>query len=535
MSPSSVVRRPRGAVTTRVLGGLVSIAVAVALYTRFDIDGALSRDEAIYAYGGQQLAHGVPPYASIFDPKAPLATMIAGAAAWLARLLARSDIAAIRGAFFLCAVLTVLAVYLLAVRLFGSVLAGLTAAVVLSAAWPFAVDALSGPDAKTPGVLFAVVSMWLLSSRRWFWGAFAGGLAFLVWQPLLFYPLVAVLVPLLTTPRRRWRSAGVALAGAAIPVVVVTGYFTLAGALGKFLESALVFPLTGIKHGNESVGQRLGRIAGVVDRYYGMGGALFWAGLVLLLLLVVVHLVRGRSTMLVAFGAPLVSVVLLTLLLDTGYAATDFQSYPDLYPFLPYPALGLGGAAATLVAALRPSVARVTAGVAVVVALAVLTVAAWVSFSDDPAGDPVLRDQRASGCAVRRSQVPGTPIWSLGDPAVLVITHRRNPDRFIYLGSAVDRWKVAHTPGGFAGWTRQITRAAPSVLVIKGWAGPERRRMGTWLRGHGYRTRFAGPWHLFLTPAALARASQHGVRLTRVPTKFAAGPGGRELFGRKCG
>src|SRR3978361_1727049 len=130
MSPSRGIRRPRGAGPTKGVGGLVSVAVAVALFTRFDIDGALSRDEGIYAYGGQQLAHGVPPYASIFDPKAPLATMIAGVAAWLARLLGRSDVAAIRGAFFLCAVLTVLAVYLLAVRLFGSVLGGLTAAVV---------------------------------------------------------------------------------------------------------------------------------------------------------------------------------------------------------------------------------------------------------------------------------------------------------------------------------------------------------------------------------------------------------------------
>lgn len=531
-------------------GALLSLAVAVALLTRYGIDGKLSRDEGIYAYGGQQLAHGVPPYASIFDPKAPLATMIAGAAAWVARVAHSNDIYAIRVAFFACSLLTVLAVYLLAARLFTSTLAGLTAAVVLSASRPFALDALAGPDAKTPGVLFAVVSMWLLSRRNWFWGAFAGALSTLVWQPLLIYPFAAVLVALVSGGRHRWRACGLAVAGAVLPVALVTIYFASSGALEDFVESAVVFPLTGIDHGSESTTERLVHIAGVVTRYYGLGGVLCWVGLVLLVLLAAARVIRRRDSLTAALTAPLVCVVVLTLAWNVAYASTDFQSYPDLYPFLPYPALGIGGAVAAALAALShrsgaqgpgrtgvPGPARKTglAVVAVVAVLAVLVGASWVSYTEDAAEDPELSTQLTSACAVRRAQIPGTPVWSLGDPGVLVLTHRTNPDRFVYLSSAVDRWKVAHEQGGFNAWTEQIRRADPSVLVLRGWSGRLREDMGGWLRRAGYQTGFLGSWHVFLTPAARQRAARQGVRLTYGPTESATDPEGRELPGWDCG
>ena len=107
----------------KLVGAMTSMAVAVALYTRFGIGGTLARDEAVYAYAGQQLAYGVPPYASIFDAKTPLASMIAGVAAAVAHLAGGNDIYLIRAAFFVCACLAVLAVYLLAAQLWRSVLA----------------------------------------------------------------------------------------------------------------------------------------------------------------------------------------------------------------------------------------------------------------------------------------------------------------------------------------------------------------------------------------------------------------------------
>jgi hypothetical protein len=167
--------------------------------------------------------------------------------------------------------------------------------------------------------------------------------------------------------------------------------------------------------------------------------------------------------------------------------------------------------------------------------LVAVCLASWTAFGRDHADNDGMRALSADACAVHRLQVPGTPLWSLGDPVPLVVTQEQNPDRFIYLGSGVDRWKVAHTAGGFAGWTGQILAANPSVIVVKGWWGSLRDRMGVWLHRNGYRPQFVGSWRVFLTPAAHARASTHGVQLTSVRTPRATGPAGRTLQGPGCG
>ncbi|MBO0884599.1 MAG: hypothetical protein J2P17_30550, partial [Mycobacterium sp.] len=59
-------------------GGLTAVAIAAVVYSQFDLRGPLARDSAIYVYGGQQFIHGVPPYASIMDPKGPISGILCG-------------------------------------------------------------------------------------------------------------------------------------------------------------------------------------------------------------------------------------------------------------------------------------------------------------------------------------------------------------------------------------------------------------------------------------------------------------------------
>ena len=72
--PEAAATRGRAARFAPAAGALLSLLIALVLFLQFSIDDVLKRDEAIYAYGGQQLAEGVAPYASVFDPKTPLAT-----------------------------------------------------------------------------------------------------------------------------------------------------------------------------------------------------------------------------------------------------------------------------------------------------------------------------------------------------------------------------------------------------------------------------------------------------------------------------
>jgi hypothetical protein len=527
-------QRFRSAFVVSLAGAAVSLAVGVALFARWGIHGNLSRDEAIYTYGGQQMAHGVPPYTSIFDPKGPLAMLFAGVAASIARALGNNDVYSIRVAYFIASCLTVVAVYLLSARLFRSPLAGVVAAVVFASFTGFAEDALSGPDAKTPGVLAAVLTMWLMARRQWFWAAFAGSVAVLDWQPLVIYPVMAGVLALLLPPAgQRLRSFGAAAAGFVIPIAVVTGYFAITGGLRNFYEAAFAYPATGVVRPNETVLHRWNRIVTVVRDFYGFSGVLFWVGLALLVVVVVAHLVRRRSDLGQALREPLVLVVLVTLLAEAGYALYDFQGYPDILPLLVYPALGLAGTAALLIELLR-SPQRRYAATAVLAAVAVLAAFSWVWFGNDFNNNHGLRAQGADACAVERLLGPGGRLWAMGDPAPLVLTHLRNPDNFIYLGSGVDRWKVNHTPGGFDGWVAQVRAVHPAVVAMNTWNNRLSLAMKHRLLADGYRPGWVGTWHVYLTPAARSRALADNVTLTPRPTAYATSSSGQELPNADC-
>jgi hypothetical protein len=500
-------------------GGATSVVVAVLLYTRFSIDGTLSRDESIYVYGGQQMTHGVAPYASVFDPKTPLATMMCGLGAALARLFGTNDVNTIRVVFFVSAVLSALAIYVFVRQVWGSTFGGVVAAVVFISFHGFARDALAGPDAKTPGILFAVVSMWLAVRRRWFWAGVAGGLVFLDWQPYVIYPVMVVVAAAVWSPGKRWRESGIALAGAAAPVVLTIVYFAASGALGDAIQSTIAYPATGVHRVPETYFHRLRHIARTIQIFYKFSGYLILIGLVLFVVVLVTHLVSTRYNWPVFLADPVTLLVASTLVVQAGYMTLDFQSFPDVYALLPYPAIGFGAAAALLVRRLEPR-AKQSVVAAGLVAAAVLTAFSWSWFTNSSANTHDLVGERAAACAVDRLVLPGTPLYALGNPVPLVLTKRRNPDHFIYLTAGVDAWKVHHTHGGFAGWVAQIRAKHPSVIVLDAWVGRYRDPMVIRLLADGYARGYVAKWRVFLTPEAAAQAPASGVRVTTRPTKW---------------
>jgi phage shock protein PspC (stress-responsive transcriptional regulator) len=497
-----------------IAAAAASVAVAVLLFTRFSLGDILQRDESIYAYAGQQMARGVPMYTSIFDPKTPLAGMVAGLAAGLARLLSVDDLTLIRLTFFVLAVATVLGMYLLGRVLWDSPVAGLVTATVFAAFRGFALDALTGPNAKTPGILAAVVAMVLLVRRQWFWAAFAGSVAFLVWQPLLVYAAVAVVsAGVAAESGKRVRTLAVTAAGAVIPVAVVALYFLVVGALGRLVVAGFVFPVVGLTRGQQTLEGRVRHITEVVASGFRHSGQLFWLGTALLVILLAWGLVGRRDSLRRRLGDPMISVVGVTFLLVLAFSVSDFQGYSDLYPLLPYAALGFGGTAAAVLAAVRnrPGVLR-AATAAALVAVVALTVLAGLSFARERVRHGGLETQREDACALQLVLGGGGRLYALGNPTQLVLTHRRNPDRFVYLNSGVDKWRINHTTGGMAGWQREIQAARPTVIVQSTWHSRRARLMHQWLVAT-YDHAHIGRWQVFLAPGVRARAERAGVLL----------------------
>jgi hypothetical protein len=520
----------------KVAGGAASVVVAIVLFTRFSIDGALSRDEAIYVYGGQQLYHGVAPYQSIFDPKGPVATLICGLGASLGHLFGYSDVLTIRALFFICSVLAVLAMYLLVLQVWKSVVGALAAAVIMASYSGFARDALPGPDAKTPGVLFLIVCMWLAFRRNWFWAGIFGSLAFLVWQPFLIFPVVAVLAAVVGDREHRLRALATSVAGVLAPIAATFVYFAAAGAFGRFVESTFEYPLTGVKRApNETVDSRFHHIIKIVHKYYEFSGVLFWIGAFLLLAILVGIIWSRRADWRTALADPVVIVVGLSGLFEFGYALTDFQSYPDVFPLLAFPAVGIGGAVAlaerhATMPAFRQAVVAATSAAA---ALLFLLSAYW--FTNTSANNTFYRNERAVGCAFQRAVVPGTSLYSLGTPVPLVVTGWRNPDRYIYLDAGVDSWKVNHLRGGLTAWEEQIHRANPSLVVLEAWKGKYRKPLWRWLVTQGYKRWFLGPIRVFATPEARYWAISKGVFLTPARTRWPTRPDGGRFAVQACG
>jgi 4-amino-4-deoxy-L-arabinose transferase-like glycosyltransferase len=500
----------------------IAFGVALLLFTRFNIEDMLSRDESIYVYAAQQQTAGVPPYVSIFDPKAPIASWLATAAIIVGRALDISDVYSTRVVYLLIACLAVSAMYILAKWLFASTLAGIAAAATLASFQGFARDALTGPDAKTPAVLFSIVTLGLLVRRRYFLSGLAASLALLTWQPLAIYAVIAVVFALTSSDRdRRMRAVGSAFTGIVIPLGATAIYYATEGALADLYDATIDYPLTGVESKERS--NQLQHIASVVNRDYPTTKIVFWAGLAILLALAVARAARppaGRHRSLLC--DPYLIAVIPAFIAIFVFSLTDFQGYPDVYPLLPFSALGIGAGFWLLHAATVNGHFAVVAAALSGAAIAAMVVASFFVYSRAGAGLSELTQQRQAAAALNRLLGPDDTMISLGNPMPLVLTQRANPSPFIYLEAGVDQWAIDHRFGTFANWTKQIEAANPAVVVLARptvsrrwgrWISPVQGEMRAWLAANYVPLRVRG-LPIFATPSLAERVRANRNRHT---------------------
>jgi hypothetical protein len=156
---------------------------------------------------------------------------------------------------------------------------------------------------------------------------------------------------------------------------------------------------------------------------------------------------------------------------------------------------------------LRP----VAAGVALAaVALLAGLSAHWYSAPEKGRPLPVERREAAR---LKHVLNPGERLYVLGDPTPLVLTGLRNPTRYIYLGSGVDRWAVKHEFGSLEGWEAEIRAVNPPVVVMNLWRTGLGMRMKAWLRSTYGPGKYLGSWLVFARPDVRARARARGIKL----------------------
>jgi hypothetical protein len=488
---------------------LLILALAALVYGLYGFDGVLLRDYSIYLYSGQRVAEGVPPYVGVFDHKGPLSPLIAGFGVMLSGVLNMDDVYAVRLVFYATACLAVVAVYLLGKDVFRSQEAGLFAAFTFLGFYAYAQPATSGPEPKTPMVLFQTLSLWLATQKRWFWSGLFGSLALLVWQPMAAFAFVTFLLAVTRPKEERYGAALRAAAGIATPLLATLAYFYYHGALGDFLDGFVLFNFLFLERGSVSMSSTAATAASNIILPYITMLVPILIGLIMILRLYFQRPFQYRFLpILVSFPAPVL------------WSVRDFQLADDFYVFLPYAAIGFGWFLASAIR--RTGSPRVLTAVL----SAILLVIALANTSEEISAGAALKltgttidlpAQREGVSQIQERFGEDVRLASINSPQVLVLLHQVNPNPYLWITAGVDNRIEARTPGEFEGWLQNLNEFDPDAisffsdgqsLLPSAHLTPEHyQELDRWLDPR-YRAVKVGPWWLFVKKEVLMEEAQ---------------------------
>ncbi|HEY4640471.1 MAG TPA: glycosyltransferase family 39 protein [Thermoanaerobaculia bacterium] len=210
---------------------LFLIAAVFAMMRMRLLDLPLERDEGEYAYAGQLILHGIPPYRLMYNMKWP------GTYAMYAAMMGifGHTITGIRIGMILITSATAVCLYFLTARMFGRVAGVVAAATNLLLSITLASLGTYG-HATHFVALFAVAGLMLLvHARPAIWSALGAGallaLCALMKQPGMVFGFFAAAWLLLS---KRVRDTAAVAGGAAIVAVLTVAMLTIAGVFDRF-------------------------------------------------------------------------------------------------------------------------------------------------------------------------------------------------------------------------------------------------------------------------------------------------------------
>jgi hypothetical protein len=435
----------------------VVAVVSLTVYLLHGFDKALTRDLAVYTYGGQRFLEGDPPYVGILNRAGPLAHALPGVGIWLGRLVGLSDLHGARAFYMLIAVGCVCLVYVVVRDLTRLRTAALVAAAAFLGFQGFLDLATNGPREKTPMVLCLLAVFLAVRHRRWATAGVFVALATLIWQPVFFVAVVTAVVGGLLAPRHRLRALLRIAVGGIVPTALVLIYYAANGALQTFADAFFLI--------NAEYTSQPGVLANVPANWaslrsgYGPSLVLILAGLAAM----PVPAVRWarvawryrdvHAATYVALGAGWLGGLI--------WCAVAFNGWPDLFVMLPIAAIGVGWAAGVVLRRLR-----VRAAVAAALTLALAGTAYATVFSVDSRVDD-LGKQEASISGVFAAGPPDATVLSMEAPQVLVLTGRTNPTPYQMFDHGFSNYLAATYPGGLGGFLAWIQRTHPTYIVTK--------------------------------------------------------------------
>jgi hypothetical protein len=434
-------------------------------------------DPAMWDYVAQSIVRGQAPYRDVVELKTPLSAYISALVIVAGRAAGINELIAIRCVGIVLACLLLVVVFAVTEAYTNSRMAALIAVLAPLSVERFYSWGATGTEPKISMILFALLSLLLISKNKPFWVGVASMFSCLCWQPGLMFAGVAVLV--FSRYLRSWRDlrAAKTIAGASVRLLVALLYFYCAGALRDLWIWCFWFDLTVYASDvHRSLGEQISHIAGVTYRVLGRGGIILLAAGALGYITVLIGRLRNRRTVEVDELTPPSSAPIGALLIPpaiyVAYWRFDFNSGPYLIPIVPFAAIFAGWLVSRWIRLIpsrsqnsreRPVICREYAGL---VAVALLTVAAVATSASTKYRDTTLGDEDAALEPLRAILLPEDKIWAQGEVNILVLLDRPSVSKHIWFDRGKDDFAAAEKPGGFQQVLAEIDAQQPRFVEM---------------------------------------------------------------------
>lgn len=446
--------------TRRGLDRLLGPALAVlgaALFALHRFDGTLTRDLALYAYAGQRVAAGDPPYVGVMNRSGPLAHLVPGLGAWLGNETGVDDLLAMRLVMLVLSAFAIWATYALGRALFDSRAAAALGAITLMTIPGWIFYASAGPREKTTMVLLLILTLLALARRRWLVAGACLALATLTWQPVLFAGAATAVTAVLLAGQRRLPALAAGVVGGGVVTAAFVAYFAAVGALPDALDGFVRIHMSYTEQPSFSEGGS--EIWEATEEAFGHSTWVLIGGLAALALLGVVHLVRLLARRPVAWPHRMLIAAAFGEAAGCAWSYRTFNGWADALVLVPFALVGIASTAALAARWLpaRLGMIAVAVGCVVLVGLGV-----DYSLTD---GENDLPTERAETQAVLDA-MPGATIASIEGPQPLVLAHQVNPSQHQMFRLGLEDYVDDTWPGGLDGYAAWLIEQRPDLIAV---------------------------------------------------------------------
>ncbi len=456
---------------------LATMLVAAVVYYQFDLwKQPVRGDRANWEYMAQVIARGGVPYRDAVNIKGPLSAYIGAAAIVATRPFGLRDVYAVRAIYFLLAIATIGFTYLVALEYFKDRRMALLAALIMMSFNSFAITNSAGIQAKTPMILFGVVTLWLIQKDRPLLAGLCAMLAALSWQPgLLFLGAAGLSFSRYFT---NWRDMKVVrlAAGAIIPLAILIIYYWIVGALRDLYLWTIHYNLTVYApRETRPAADFFEYITHMVTEQYRTDRFFFYVAAVGFIFLIAQQIYRAAKTGIhylqeqARFHA-----ILIAPLVYLSFCMINVQGDADFLPFLPFVSIFAAFALVTALDRAAELLRRIWKTIntkliqaigfaAVCLLVFFFNVADAFSFDRRP---PTLEDQDADVREIISHLEPGDKIFVHGTVEILVLSGMTNASKYFFMDRGKDVYLANTEPGGFEGWFERLKAERPKAVAL---------------------------------------------------------------------